>query len=101
ADVSDDATDATANVRNGVSGFLEAGDATSQVFDCPVGVISVLDATVFPDGAAAVQIPFTGAALVAGDDYFCGDVIEVRVIRVGDGTAATDFLLQVQVFPGR
>ena len=101
ADVSDDATDATANVRNGISGVLDAGGEAAHVFDCPVGVITVLPTNVFPQAGAAVQLPFTGAPLVAGADYLCGDVIEVRVIRIGDGVTAADFLVQVQVYPGR
>lgn len=52
-------------------------------------------------GDGEVELAYAGAVLEAGRDYACGDVIEVRLLQVGDGITADDFAIQVRVLPGR
>jgi hypothetical protein len=80
-------------------------------FDCPVAVIwpgdinedftlSPAAVTVVTDGGD-VELQYTGSALESGRDFVCGDVIEVRLVQVGEGAAADDFEIRVRVLPGR
>jgi hypothetical protein len=46
-------------------------------------------------------VNYTGTPLVSGRDFRCGDVIEVRLVQVGDGGEEANFAIQVQVLAGR
>jgi len=91
---------------------VAAGETRTLPFDCPAaGVIVPGDlsaelaigttaVTVVVDGAE-VALTYEGSQLQAGRDYVCGDVIEIRLLQVGEGIGADDFAIQVRVLPGR
>lgn len=86
-----------------------AGNTTlNRVFACPVtllrpGQFGLADANaavaVFANNAP-VTVAYAGAPLRTGD-FNCGDLVEVRLERVGAGVDAAAFRLVVQVLPGR
>lgn len=116
---SDDPSDLTSNFASVPSGAVAPNDAFNFVIDCPVGVwqprgivggissndLNATSATVVVVGADGtvnvLDIPFAGAALQSGTDFLCGDLIEVRLVQIGAGAAATDYVIRVQVIPGR
>jgi hypothetical protein len=120
--VSVDASDPSQGTSFQVSDTIESGASDNAVFDCPIGFIrpagvaagerssdlAAAAATVFnvgggDTGGTNVDVTFTGATLASGQDFICGDVIEVRLIQVADGgtDAATQFRLTVRRVPGR
>lgn len=95
------------------SQLVQGGDFGNVVFDCPVDFLAPgerSDDLVTPAPEMAIEVladedivvvPYTGSLLQAGDDYFCGDVIEIRLLQIGGGDAAADFAIQVVRLPGR
>jgi hypothetical protein len=113
--VSSDPSDAMADVRS-VPIEADVGQTASVVFDCPIGVVTPgapgtesssggTTAVIVTDAAGTVtEVAYAGAPLVSGVDFLCGDVIEIRVISLGGGTAdqaQANYVLRVQVHPGR
>ena len=91
---------------------MAAGEVWIASFECPVYSITPGRLTAdggFDDTAITVvgtegqtnDLTYTGAAPQSDLDYTCGDVIEIRLLQVGEGGAAADFLIQVFVRPGR
>jgi len=79
---------------------VAANETRTMVVDCPVGaVIPLMAGTVVNDALA--EVVYAGAPLVAGTDFVCGDVIEVRLIQLGAAADAAAFEMQVQVLAGR
>jgi len=87
---------------------VAANETRTMVVECPAGVIipgapiggAVLAASVVSDAAVAA-VAYAGAPLIEGDDFFCGDVIEIRVVETGVDAATVVVELQVQVLAGR
>lgn len=89
------------------------GENWTIVEDCPVDFVvpgqsdsglAVSGASVEilnPDRTVLFTLTFSGAALESGDDYLCGDVIEMELVQIGTGEAVEDFVLRVRVRPGR
>ncbi|MBI5863740.1 MAG: hypothetical protein HZB38_04385 [Planctomycetes bacterium] len=75
-------------------------ETRSMVLDCPIAVFVPAVAAVVANQAAVV-VTYTGSELDVNRDYVCGDVIVVRVVQVGPGTAEGDFQFQVELLPGR
>ena len=88
----------------------DAGGTRNEVLDCPVSVISlgVLDAAYASDGIGAVvisdggevEVTYAGSDLVSGQEFTCGDVVDVILTEQG-GTDNEQYLLSVRVIPGR
>lgn len=111
--VSSDPGDPTANAQTIAVPLDEPGETRNIVLDCPVGVITPgvphadfstnsVAAVVFSGGG--VQVTYTGAALVAGSQFSCGDVIEIELRQTGTGTGeqqTNQFSFRVTVIPGR
>jgi hypothetical protein len=76
------------------AGYISPGDLNDD-FSLSTTAITVIA------GDALVELTYTGAGLEAGRDYVCGDVIEMRLLQVGDGVTADDFAIQVRILPGR
>lgn len=100
AAVSDDVRDVTSNVVMASATNVAANETRTMVVDCPVGIVTpALFAVVLND--AITEVAYNGAPLAAGTDFVCGDVIEMRLVQVGDGAAADVFEIQIRVLPGR
>ncbi|MBU0617817.1 MAG: hypothetical protein KKI02_08880 [Planctomycetes bacterium] len=80
---------------------VPANETRTMVVDCPAAVVTPLGSSVFGEVAGMVMVEYAGAPLVEGDDFFCGDVIEMRIVETGTGTADPVFDYRVQVLPGR
>lgn len=109
-------TSADSLVRNQLSTAVPTGEVQNAVIDCPLGFLrpaGVLD-TGEPTGdlaSAAVAVngttvTYTGATLVAGEDFSCGDVVEVRLIQTSetgddDQMGEATFAIAITVVPGR
>lgn len=104
--VSDDTLDPTSNAKSIISSNLLAGETRAMVVDCPVGVITPgAPATDFSTGTTAafvvteagelVEVAYNGFPLVSGNDFGCGDVIQVRVVE-----SAGEYALQVSILAG-
>lgn len=99
------AFDALTNpVQNGVVLTVPAGETIGRSLDCPVAAFSPGFALT-ADGAAELAVfGEAGGIMFSGDDYICGDVIEVRIVQfgqAGEGEAEATFAIRVQVRPGR
>jgi len=119
--VSDDTADPTSNARS-INATLQPNEVIANVLECPLGVITPGTASAdFTTGTVAVQVTaaagtgveandvtYNGAPLVFGDDFQCGDVIEIRAIQfqaeqqaAGDTQTQAAFGIRVRVIPGR
>lgn len=107
--VSDSPADPTSNAFGVQATAVQAGEIRTHVIDCPVGVITpgapsanfatgTVAVRVFT-GAATVDVMYDGAPLQAGDEFRCGDLIELRLIQSGDGAAADDYRILIRVIP--
>jgi hypothetical protein len=92
-------------------------ETRTMVVDCPVGVIAPSApiegnvATAVGEGtqtsgqtteAVTFSLVYMGSPLVAGSDFDCGDVVEVRVVQTGGGAdGAIVVTLEVRVLAGR
>jgi len=76
-----------------------ASEMQTMVVDCPVGIMSPIGAGVITDTAVA-ELTYGGSPLYSGEDYVCGDVIEVRLVETG-GTEGVQYSLEVRVLAGR
>lgn len=108
------ALDLTVHSKN-FSVQVDPGKSGNQVLECPVALISPgsLGADFKVDDVAAivaatggtVDVTYTAAALVEGQDYRCGDVIDVELFPVagaaGGGANNAAYLITVRVIPGR
>lgn len=86
---------------------VQSREIRSLVVDCPVGSlapagsdgVAILPAeavlVIVEDGVVAV--PYAGAVLQAGDEFNCGDVIEIRLVQFGSGATPDNFALLVRV----
>ena len=82
---------------------VDPAEIRNEVIECPVGMVSpgsLTDAFALQGLAATmvtnageVTVAYEGSPLVAGQDFSCGDLIEVRV--------SATYVLSVQVHPGR
>ena len=79
---------------------MVANETRAMVVDCPVDVVAPGGASVVVEGAVT-EVIYGGSLMVSSEDYRCGDVIEIRVVQVGDAGADAAFVLQVQVLAGR
>lgn len=78
-------------------------ETRNEVIECPVGMVSpgsLTDAFAFQGLAATMEtntgevtVTYEGTPLIAGQDFSCGDLIEIRV--------SATYILSVQVHPGR
>ena len=98
-----------------ITATVDAGKNRTFAVDCPVaaivpgdasgGTTSTISVGVLSEAAdgtvTTLDLVFAGNPLYSGDDFLCGDVIEMRLLQVGTGEAVEDFLLQVRVLPGR
>ncbi|MCA9242760.1 MAG: hypothetical protein KDA32_02305 [Phycisphaerales bacterium] len=93
-------------VQNGVVLTVDPGETIGRVLDCPVAVFSP-GLAITADGATQLAVfGAAGGMMFSGDDFNCGDVIEVRLDQLGavdaeGGAANAAFVIRVQVRPGR
>jgi len=96
---------------------VEPDGTGNTVFECPVealvpsqltaaagdGAIFDRVGAIVATGAAQAQVAYAGAVLLQGQDFFCGDVIEIRLNQVGAGgdQNQVNFRLSIFVRPGR
>ena len=77
---------------------IPANETHTMVVDCPVQIVVPGGMTVLVDGAAADAL-YTGSPMLAGEDFRCGDVIEIQVVEVG--ASGGTFEIRVRVLAGR
>lgn len=110
--VSDDPADPTANATFFFSEFLRPNQTQTAAFDCPIGVLTPgtpsadfstdTVAVSVVTAAGLVTVNYTGAPLVAGVDFLCGDLVEMRLVQTGvDAMGVASFGIQMRVVPGR
>lgn len=103
---SDSSTDATSNAFLVPGLDVLAGEIRTLVVDCPIGALT--PASFDAAGAAStvavrvtaadqvVDVTYDGSPLQSGDEFLCGDVIEVRLIDAGtDEDVAFQLLIRV------
>jgi hypothetical protein len=91
-------------------------ETRTMVVGCPVGVIApsapIGDSVATAVGAGsqtadqatqavAFNLTYMGSPLLAGRDFVCGDVIEIRVIQTGEDATSATFAITVRVLAGR
>lgn len=79
---------------------MAASETRAMAFDCPVEVVAPGGASVVVDGTVE-DVTYGGSQMVAGEDFSCGDVIEMRLVQLGDAGTDAAFAFQVQVLAGR
>jgi hypothetical protein len=79
---------------------LVASETRALAFDCPVGVVAPGGAFVVVAGTVE-EVTYGGSLMVAGDDFSCGDVIQMSLVQVGGDDTDVAFAFQVQVLAGR
>ena len=79
---------------------IPANETRTRVLDCPVRVVVPGSATVQQNGSETM-VDYDGAMMLLGDDFLCGDVIEMRVVQSGEDPASADFAIMVRVLAGR
>lgn len=79
---------------------VDVNETRTMVVDCPVGVVLPSQAFVLR-AADVVEVNYAGSLLIAGEDFVCGDVIQVSVVQVGDADGQEAFEIRVQKLPGR
>jgi hypothetical protein len=87
---------------------VQPNETRTLVVECSVKVItpgapfggSSL-AVIVTSEEAESTLAYGGDALEEGDDFLCGDVIEIRVIETATDAENTGIALQVQVLPGQ
>lgn len=91
---------------------LLPGMTVSQAADCPFAFMAPgrleSDFSVNNNAAAVglegqqTEVAYQGTVLVFGEDFVCGDLIEIRLIQTGDEQQAQgQYDFRVQVHPGR
>jgi hypothetical protein len=98
------AQDYTAGARN-FSVEVDPLATRNEVLECPIGAVSPGSlnesfavqsvAAVLTTNQGEVTVDYEGSALVGGRDFFCGDLIDVQLVQVGEG-----YGISVQVRPG-
>jgi len=109
-----DPTGAAADFELVFATGVEGGETRTMVVDCPVGAVlpgaagqgtaapAAVVYAVAETAASVISLTYEGSALLSGNDFVCGDVIEIRVAQTGEeATDAGAYSLQVQVLPGR
>ena len=79
---------------------IPANETRTRVLDCPVRVILPGSATILQD-TTETTAEYAGSLMNLGDDYLCGDVIEVQIVQAGDDAASATFTIMVRVLAGR
>ncbi len=107
--VSDSPTDPTSNAFGVPGTQVQPGEIRTAVVDCPLGVVTPgAPSANFATGTVAIQVfptempvevVYNGAPLQAGDEFRCGDVIEMRLIQTGDGLAPESYRILIRVIP--
>lgn len=103
---SDSSSDAASNAYLVPGSDVLAGEIRTLVVDCPIGALTPasFDAAGAVSAVAVrvtvadqvVDVTYDGSPLQSGDEFICGDLIEVRLIDVGtDEDVAFQLLIRV------
>lgn len=105
---SDSSTDASSNAFLVPGLDVLAGELRTQVVDCPIGALTPasFDAAGAVSAVAVrvtaadqvVDVTYDGSPLQSGDEFICGDLIEVRLIDAGTAEDVA-FQLLIRVIP--
>lgn len=112
--VSDERSDPTSNAQIIQSDVLDSGREQALAFECPIGTLTPgvpagqaqgqqqeQAAAFVQTGQQPAAVAYTGAPLASQSDFFCGDLIELRLIEIRDEQGNATFQLEVRVLPGR
>lgn len=105
-----DSSDLTKDPQN-FSVQVEAAETRNAVIDCPIGIMgpgAILEDFTIGNTAAGVDtangqvaVLYLGTPLISGSDFNCGDVIVVRLQSAATGDQQEQFVLTVEVQPGK
>jgi hypothetical protein len=89
--------------------IIEANATQTRVVDCPVERLFPWVGVVY-DGSSeeGLTVPYGSSSfLYEGDDFFCGDVVEISIVErvtavdATSGDADVEYSIRVQILPGR
>ena len=79
---------------------VAAGETRTLVVDCPFFAIQPADFVVVTSSGTATW-SYQGFAIQYGEDFDCGDIVEISVVQVVNTDGTTGFDNRVRILPGR
>ncbi len=79
---------------------VEAGSTRTLVVDCPFVSVNPLGFAVETTEGLAV-ITYAGNPVLYGEDFSCGDIVEISIAQVAQVDGTTGYEARVRIIPGR